>query len=108
MVTKKYRYAGVVEKIEASAKEIKFDIARISVLVVKNKIGRIRRKGKALIEKHIKPLVQPAEFPTGSAAPAEGTPSYPLQNFPQAAQRQLKVLRPILWPILIGRLLRKP
>ena len=82
MMTKKAQRAWVSERLACFANEKGLDVKEISNDgVMKNKIDGIRRKGKALVDKHIRPLVDKArKIPTGSAAPDDGPPSDPLAD----------------------------
>ena len=76
MLTKKSQHAWVVRKLTLFAEEHILDLAGLTVSAVKNKLAGVKKKGKALVEKLIKPIVRAAmtPLPTGSEAPDDGEP----------------------------------
>ena len=83
MMTKKAQHKWVAQKLVAYGEEKGMDVEGLTDIVVKNKLASIRKKGKSLVQKHIKPLAGSTgnKLPTGSAAEEDGSPSDPLANF---------------------------
>ena len=84
MLTKKSQHAWAVRKLTIFAEENNLDLAGLTVSAVKNKLAGVKKKGKALVEKLIKPFVRAAMTPllTGSEAPDDGEPpADPLSTF---------------------------
>ena len=65
----------------------------LSVKTIKNKLDSLRKKGKALAQKHLKPLLSCWTFPTSSDAPADGPPPYPLSLIDWDS-----VIQAVKWP----------
>ena len=62
MLTKKAQHTWVEENL---------DLDGLTVNAVKNKLANLKKKGGALVEKHVKPVIRAAvtPLPTGSEAP---------------------------------------
>ena len=67
MMTKKAQHKWVAQKLVAYGEEKGIDVEGLTDVVVKNKLASIRKKGKSLVEKHIKPLAGS----TGNKLPTE-------------------------------------